>query len=538
MASQEVSGVRNQISEIWQNLGRAQQVAIAAIAVACVGLIFALISWARTPEYATVFSNLSEEDAAAIVGKLKESKTPYEIANGGSAIRVPANLLYDTRLQLASSGLPQGGGVGFELFSQTNFGMTDFIQKVNYQRALEGELSRTINHLGPVEQSRVHIVMPQPSLYTDEQKEASASVVLKLKPGQRLKDAQVRGIAQLVSSSVEGLKPEKLTIVDSNGNVLSDSLGGEKDSQRMSLSQLDSQRTIETDLEQRTQTMLDRVLGYGKATVRVRAVLDWDQFESSSETYSPSDKQPQVRSARETVEKYGSFTPEVGGVPGTQSNLPGYVGVITGTTPAAGQYEKRDATTNYELSKTVEKLQRAPGAVKKLSVAVVLDGSQEAAPAQIEEVTKLVSAAVGIDSSRGDVLAVSSIPFKRDTSPEDPSALQDARQWDTYLQLGRIAAMVIGPLLLLILLFVLTRRGRSAEPYSVRRLTSEQHNGLASPVPVAALGQAGGRPATNVAGLITEENQQYFVKDQVSNLAKKKPEVMARVISNWLQEES
>ena len=294
MASQEVSGVRNQISEIWQNLGRAQQVAIAAIAVACVGLIFALISWARTPEYATVFSNLSEEDAAAIVGKLKESKTPYEIANGGSAIRVPANLLYDTRLQLASSGLPQGGGVGFELFSQTNFGMTDFIQKVNYQRALEGELSRTINHLGPVEQSRVHIVMPQPSLYTDEQKEASASVVLKLKPGQRLKDAQVRGIAQLVSSSVEGLKPEKLTIVDSNGNVLSDSLGGEKDSQRMSLSQLDSQRTFETDLEQRTQTMLDRVLGYGKATVRVRAVLDWDQFESSSETYSPSDKLPQV----------------------------------------------------------------------------------------------------------------------------------------------------------------------------------------------------------------------------------------------------
>ncbi len=514
--------------------------AIAGVGAISVVIIVMLLGWARTPEYATVFSNLNEDDAAAIVNKLKESKIPYEIANGGTAIQVPSSMLYDTRLQLASAGLPQGGGVGFELFNQANFGMTDFVQKINYQRALEGELSRTINHLGPVDQSRVHIVIPQPTLYTDNQKEATASVVLMLKPGQRLKEAQVQGIAQLVSSSVEGLKPQNITIVDANGNVLSDSLASNKDAQRISASQLDTQKAFETDLEQRVQGMLDKVLGFGKATVRIRAALDWDQYESSSETYSPLNKQPQVRSSRETVEKYGELPPEAGGVPGSRANIPGYAGVITNTTsttPTQGMYEKKDTTTNYELSKTLEKTSRAPGAIKKLSVAVVLDGSQQADAAQIKEVSKLVSAAVGIDETRGDVLAVSSMPFNRDAFASDVKSIEEAQQRETYFEMGKIAAMAIGPVLLLLLLFLITRRGRPRELRRIRQLPGIQQPELAAPLAVAAIGAGEQTIAPVKAPVVTEDPQQKMVKEQVTTLVKTKPDVAAELIKTWLQED-
>ncbi|MCL5025235.1 MAG: flagellar M-ring protein FliF [Chloroflexi bacterium] len=524
-----------QAAEAWRNLGRGQQVAILAIAAISVVLIIGLLSWARTPEYATAFSNLSEQDAAAIVAKLKESKTPYELANGGTTIRVPANVMYDTRLELASAGLPQGGGVGFELFNQTNFGMTDFAQKVNYQRALEGELSRTIDHLGPVEQSRVHIVIPQPTLYTDNQKEASASVVLKLRPGQHLKDNQVRGIAQLVSSSVEGLKLENITIVDANGDILSDSLASNKNSQRVSSSQLDGQRAFEVDLEQRLQGMLDRVLGPGKATVRVRALLDWDQYESSSESYSPAAKSPQVRSSHETFESYGTLPPGVGGVPGAQSNLPGYAGVVTGTrgitnsaavtatATAQNQYTKKDTLTNYELSKVVEKTSKAPGSIKKLSVAVVLDaGAQAIAPEQMEDVSKLVSAAAGIDAARGDVLAVSSIPYNKDAFSGDVKSMEESR-----------------PVLLLLLLLLATRRGRAAELREyppVRGLPGGSRSQLGAPAAVAAIGEADARRPVPVQSMLVEDPQKKMVREQVTALAEAQPEVMASLIKTWLQE--
>jgi len=528
--------LRNQASHIWQSLGLAQKIGIGSVGLFSVAIIGVLLTWARTPEYSTAYSNLKEEDAAAIVAKLKESKMAYELANGGTAIRVPAAVLYDTRLEMASAGLPQGGGTGFELFNQTNFGMTDFLQKVNYQRALEGELSRTINRLAPVEQSRVHIVIPQPTLYTDNQKEASASVVLKLKPGQRLKEGQVRGIAQLLSSSVEGLKPENLTIIDANGDVLSDSLASSKDSYRVGSSQMDSQRGYETDVEQKIQGMLDRVLGVGKATVRVRAQFDWDQFESSSETYSPSSKQPQVRSARESVERTDGTPAEVGGAPGTRANVPSYTSVVTGTKPAQGQYEKRDTTTNYELSKIVEKTSKAPGALKKLSVAVVLDTEQSLDAAQIDEVSRLVSAAAGVDPARGDILAVSSMPYKKDSFAGDVKSMEEAQQWERNLQLGKLGAMAIGPVLLLLLLLVFTRRGRSQQLRPSARLPSGTRVEVSAPSTLAAIrdGQAG---LSEPAPLVPEDPRQRLVKEQVANLAKTRPEAVADLIKTWLDED-
>lgn len=537
MANSGLAEIQKQVTHIWRGLGRPQQITVALMGLASLGLIVGLLTWARNPDYATVFSGLSEEDAAAVVAKLKESKTPYELDNGGTLIRVPASQLYETRLQLASAGLPQGGGVGFEIFNQTNFGMTDFVQKVNYQRALEGELSRTINHLAPVEQSRVHIVVPQPTLYTDSQKEATASVVLTLKPGQRIKDAQILGIARLISSSVEGLKLENVTIVDAGGNVLSGSQAGNRDPYRINSSQMDSQRAFEADLEQRVQGMLDRVIGNGKATVRARAMFDWDQFESTSEIYSPGNRSPQVRSARESVERYPDGQAETGGAPGTRTNMPGLGGLISSTV-SVGPLERRDTTTNYELSKTMERLSKTSASIKKLSVAVVLDGAKEIDAAQMEEVSRLVSAAAGIDASRGDVLVVSSIPYHKDVPITDLSSMEEARRWEQYLQAGKIAAMVLGPLLLVVLLLLTTRRARRYGTYSIQEVPAgKQQAELAGREAVAALGRAMARPAPAMPQLTADDTQERLVRDQVTMLARTKPEVMAELIKTWLEED-
>ncbi len=534
MADSGIGDLRKQATDVWGSLGAPQKIAIGGIGLLSLVAIVFLLTWAKNPDYSTVFSNLQQEDAAAIVEKLKESKTPYQLASGGTAILVPTEMVYDTRLQLASAGLPQGAGVGFELFNQTNFGMTDFVQKVNYQRALEGELGRTINQLSPVEQSRVHIVIPQPTLYTDSQKDATASVVLKMKVGQRLNEKQIRGIAQLLGTSVEGLKTENITIVDASGNVLSDALSGAGSIYKANSSQLDGQKAFETDLEQRIQGMLDKVLGAGKATVRVQAQLNWDQYEASSEIYSPSNLLPQVRSQQQTLETNGGGPTSVGGAPGTMANVPSYTSLMTGTNTLGGAYQRNNSTTNYELSKTVEKTSKAAGGIKKLSVAVILDTPQ-ADQSQMDEVTRLVSAASGIDPARGDVLAVSRMAFYREPATDDAKAMADAMELERTLQFGKIGAMAIGPVLLFALLLLLTRRSRSrSQP--VAMLPNRTQAGIPAPAVVTAIGQATAEQIES-ANLATEDPRQKIVKEQVTNLVRTQPTAVADLIKNWMSED-
>jgi flagellar M-ring protein FliF len=543
------SELGTQLPEVWRGLGRMKQMVIVGVGLLCVISVVVMLSWAKTPDYATLFSNLSTDDAAAITASLDESKTPYELASGGTAIKVPSEIVYKTRLDLASAGLPQGGGVGFEIFDKTNFGMTDFLEQVNYQRALEGELGRTIDELSPVEQSRVHIVIPQDSLYTDQKKETTASVLLKLKPGQQLKDDQVRGISQLVSSSVEGLKPENLSIIDSNGRVLSDAVAGSSDSGQATSGQLEAQTAFETNLEGRIQGMLDKVLGTGMSTVQVKTDINWDKIDSTTQTYSPNDLQPQVRSSQVVTETYNELPPEAGGVPGTQSNLPTYQGVITSSSSNMGAYQKSDSTTNYELSNSVETISKAPGGIKKMSVAVVVDSGKNASSSQIADITKLVSAAAGVDTTRGDVIAVSSLPFNRDSIEADLKSMQDAAQFDKYMSLGKVGAMALGPVLLLVLLFMLTRRGKSKQMRGGKQLKGGgKRPQLAGPAAAGALGgnvditmsaiaQAEEKPPPSFPKPIQEDPQHKFIREQVTNLAKMQPEAVADMIKSWQHED-
>jgi len=273
--------------------------------------MIALVAWSNRPDYRVLYSNLSEGDAAAVVSKLKEMKIPYRLEGAGHSILIPAGQVYETRLQLATSGLPQGGGIGFEIFDRTNIGMTDFVQHLNYQRALQGELSRTINQFSEVETSRVHLSLPRKSLFVEDQKEARASVILKLKQGRSLGRSQVQGIVHLVASSAEGLNPTNITVVDTQGHLLSEP-GDSDPMARLGQSQWEFKTNLEKTLEKRVQTMLEKAVGENRVIVRVSADLDFKQIEETEETFDP--ETPAVRSEQRSEEKTKGGYPEPSGI--------------------------------------------------------------------------------------------------------------------------------------------------------------------------------------------------------------------------------
>src|SRR5579859_4643232 len=276
------------IERLWAGLNRGQRLGLGVVATALLGLILVVSTIGHGADSAVAFSGLSTDDMAAIVTKLKDAKIPYELGDGG-VIRVPSGQVQDARLATAGMGLSgkPAAGAGFELFNQPSFGQTEFTQKVNYQRALENELARSIDQMDAVDSSRVHLVMPTQTLFTTQQQPTTASIMLKLKPGKRLDSAQAASISNLVAGSVEGLKTQNLTIVDVNGNTLTTDTGS--DLTGLSGKQLDAQRAYESTTQGNLQAMLDRVLGSGKANVSVSALMNWDQTEQTNETYLPSD---------------------------------------------------------------------------------------------------------------------------------------------------------------------------------------------------------------------------------------------------------
>src|ERR687885_251817 len=418
------------LQRVWRGLSRGQQVGLVGVLAALGGLLFIVSTVGRGPDSAVAFSGLSNDDEAAVVQKLKDAKIPYELQDGGT-IRVPSGQVQDARLATAGMGL--GGrpsaGSGFELFNQPSFGPTEFTQKVNYQRALENELARSIGQMDAVDTARVHLVMPEQTLFSSQQQPTTASVMLKLKPGKHLDTAQARSISNLVAGSVQGLKPQNLTMVHVNGNTLTpdDGVGS---TTGLSSKQLDSQRGYESATEHNLQAMLDNVLGPGKATVRVSAVMNWDQIEQTSETYTPGDPtQTPVRSSKEMTETTTGGS-QAGGVPGQVSNtsngtVPTYqAGSGTGSTS-----QKTDREMNYELNKQVQKVVRAPGAIKRLSVSVLLDDDPNNPDAQLQRsVQDAITAAAGVDLNRGDLLAVTPIAFNRGDLQTTEAAMAEAAQ--------------------------------------------------------------------------------------------------------------
>lgn len=493
-------------------------------------IILSLIS--SRVNYVPLFTGLSASDAGEVIAKLKETGVAYRLEAGGSAILVPETNVYETRIQLASQGVPKSGVVGFELFNDTKLGSTDFERKLKYSWALQGELTRTIREMSEVEDARVHIVLPEPSLFTTEKREPTASVLLKLRSGGSLTEEQVRGIAHLVAGSVEGLKAESVTILDQNGNVLSDlaaggvagtdgglgSAGGDA-GQRLAL-----ERKAEGELEKSVQTMLERVFGWGRVVARVNADYDFDYQESSVEQFTPvSGETGILRSEQQTQESYqGNGGPGAAGVPGVNSNIPGYAAQQGGG--GNSTYSRNDATRNYEVNKTLTRSVVAPGRLRRVSVAVWVDG--QLTPAQRQSVEAAVASAVGFNQSRGDQISVESMKF------EKPAGLDFAAG----------APVKSGPALPVWAWPALAALAGAAVFIAVRR----RGRGKALPAPGTGLdllvggSVEGAEPSTaeKEAPLLTPASRDaQRTERSVERLAKEKPDQVAQLLRTWLTEE-
>ena len=464
-------GLGDRLKVIIRNMDSGKMmVVLFLVSAAIAGLVY-MATWAGKPDFQYLFTNLPQEDAAGIVARLKEKNIPYKLDGNGSAILVPRQHLHEMRLEMASQGLSQGSRIGFEIFDDVQLGMTDFIQNVNYQRALQGELSRTINKLDEVASSRVHIVIAEKSLFVEEDDPSSASVVVNLHPGKKLRDSQVLSIVQLVASSVSRLEMENVTIVDNYGRMLTGD-HHQSSSGKVNAEQLAYQREIETDLENRVTSMLESVLGRNKATVRVSCLIDFMKEELTEETYLPENAV--IRSEQQMKENSGQETEIARGIPGMASRAnQGQEPDETSTDNATLQgFQRLDRTVNYEIGKVVKHRVLPVGRLLRQSVAVVVDGTHDLTgpasangkaaytprtPEEMAKIESLVKRAINFDAARGDEVEVQNIPFQTGLLPQDaqaPPATPEswASRLNAYSKVGRIAAAAL--FCLLVFLFI------------------------------------------------------------------------------------
>jgi len=449
-----------------------RKIALGLITTISIALFTFLIIQARVADYQLLYANLSEADAGSVVNWLKTQNIPYQLKNGGKNIWIGADRIYDTRLDLAANGLPNGGDVGFEIFDKQSFALTDYVQKVNYTRALQGELSRTITSLDPVESTRVHLAIPEKRLFKNQQKNPTASVIVSLTHGRQLSLDQVQGILNLVAGSVTGLTPENVKIIDSSGFVL-DAGNKKNDEKLLSVDMLSFQQDVEHRLEMRAQDLLDTIMGKNKAMVRVTAALDFAKVEKTQELYDADE--PVIRS--EQVNQESSGTQTTGGIPGVQSNLQGSSGSLSSSEPPSSMSSR---TTNYEISKTISKIVNPVGTIKSLSVSILVadrlvtdENSEEASSVpltdeELESIEKMVASALGIIPERGDIINVVSMPFSED--PVEEMVVQQLPQNLVYQYLPaiKILLVAIGALLFYFLLIrpiIKTMKGEVTEHY-------------------------------------------------------------------------
>ncbi len=414
----------SQAKTIYNNITPGKRITLFVLIISTIIGFILLTTLTGRPDFQILYSNLAPDDAGTILPKLKELKIPYRISSNGTSILIPKDQIYETRLDLASRGLPRGGAVGFEIFDDTKIGMTEFVQNVNYQRALQGELVRTINGFAEVESSRVHIVIPPKSLFIEEDRPSSASVVLKFRPGKWLGKDQVNGIVHLVSSSVCGLDSKDVTIVDINGKILAGVKDKSTTGVHESSDQLALRERVEDDFENDLRTMLEKALGPDKAIVKVSCSLDFKKHEKTEERYSPENKvirSEQVLSSSSTRDDMNAV-----GVPGVVSNMTEQ-DLGEGAKNSTSGFRKQDRTVNYEIGKITSHIVEPTGKISRISVAVIVDGTYKTVkgedeeevrkyfPRTKEEMEKLeniIKKAVNFDPKRGDEIEVANIPFE------------------------------------------------------------------------------------------------------------------------------
>lgn len=507
-----------------------RRIAIIATGVLAVAALILIAAYSTSPEYTVLYRDLAPEDASEMTKRLDELKIPYKLTEDGTAIEVPSKDVYQARMDLAARGLPKGGGVGFEIFDKSSFTATEFTQKMNYLRALQGELARTIVELSPVEGARVHLVIPEEELFLEKQNPPTASVVLKLAPGASLTAAQVSGIVHLVAGSVEGLLPEHITVLDVNGNMLwNGSKFADDGLAQLSTGQLEAKAQYERTLEESLESMLVRVLGYNKAVVRVHAELDFDRREETSETYQPVVGESGIPRSQTTYQETSDNGTAsggdvaAGGVPTYQSPVGSGLG---------SRYSRTESQIEYEVNKTVSHRVQAPGKVTRLSVAVLVDA---AAADKIDTITQVVTMAAGIDPRRGDQVVVEAMDFSRE-SETDSGFVTDGQQ-AAEAKLGVASVMMkygvplsIGLFVLIITIVVIRSLSRPhvvVEPQMAGRRVDEV---LQAEGPLEEVAAARGT-------LDPEEERRRRIRSELEQMAKNNPKDLARILESWMREE-
>ncbi len=536
-----MDAIRTRAQEIWNQLAPWQRIASLAILVAGVALLGVVALWLQEPSYAVLYRDLSGKDAAAITAVLEQQNIPYRLGEGGTLIQIPADQVAQVRLQLAAQNLPRDG-FGYELFDGSAFeklGMTEFMQRVNYQRALEGELARTIKSIEGVQDARVHIVLPEERLFMEQQQDPKASVVLELAPAMQLTPDQVEAVRNLVANSVEGMEPANVAVVDVEGRVYDPPTTGELALAALTSSQIQVQRTVEMQKQRDLQAMLDQTLGPGKAIVRVTVEMDWDQVESQVELVAPAGEVGSVlkESRREEVRWEGTGGQAVGGAPGVDANAPADVPSYQVGDEVGGTYEQTVDQQVFEVSRERTVRQRQPGAVKRISVAVWVD---DVLPEeQMEAVQSLVEAAVGIDPERGDVVQIQRIPFNEDFYAQQLAAFDQARRQELYLRVGMIAAALLG---LGLILFFLRRMfndiQRRMMPYVVEPEPPALHGN--GPLPSLQQQAAAAYGAADQALPGSSGEMELPSPDdpelRLKAVARHNPDVVASVLQSWMEQ--
>jgi flagellar M-ring protein FliF len=536
--NQNLSKLGAQLRDIWLQLGAAQRVSvISATFVLLVGL-GALAFWSSRTDYSLLYGRLSDSEAAKVISALDDAKVPYKVGAGGSSIMVAADKVHLVRMQLAGKGIPRGDGVGFEIFDKPNFGISDFVQRANYVRAVQGELSRTIGQLDEVESARVMIVLPENRLLLDKDKYATASVFVRVRGNSQLAPQAINSIRFLVANSVEGLKPNHVTVVDNLGNVLSensdnDSLSG------LTSTQLAARRNLEQYLGKKAQDMLEKVLGPGQAIVRVSADINYDTVSKTEEKFDPDGQV--LRSQTKNDENTDSLTSTPSAPVGISANTGTDTNTAaSGSSPVSNTKNRRAVTTvQYEIGKTTSSLSQTAGGLRRLSASVSVAAKMEGTgadrkvvsrtPEELDKLRHIVSSALGIqsgaDNVRGDVIVLEEMPFNDQFATDMTRDMVQQQQHEMWWNLARSAAYpALGVVALLVLLRLFKRTPVQEIPLGVpvgRLLASQRGAGGNGRSPNAANWNAEGAPVVTV--------------EVLNRLIKENPANMTQAIREWME---
>ncbi|MGC9017390.1 MAG: flagellar M-ring protein FliF [Caldimicrobium thiodismutans] len=507
MPSLNFRNLLEQLREIWNKLTPRQKAIYLGGALGLTLLIVSLIWYTQRVSYGLLYSGLDETTSGQIVQYLKEQKIPYKVGKDGS-IYVPEEKVPEIRMEIASKGLLGGTGPGFELFDKEKLGLTEFQEKVNYQRALEGELARTIKGIKGVKSVRVHLALPKESIFLEEEKPPKASVLLELKPGYTLTPDQVKGIINLVSGAVAKLEPKNVSVIDAQTGKR---LNPINDEEGLSLNQLAYKRKVEENLKNKIEEMLSQALGYGKAIAQVTVEMSFDNESIKEEVVNP--EQSAVISEDLEEENRQTTSPQEGGVAGVKGALTEKFEATGQAQPQGESYSKKRVVRNYEVSKKIRNLEISPGSIKRISVAVLVDKRvlSENDTAKIEWVENLVKGAIGYNPERGDEVKVEAKTFIETPTPK-PGIVD-------YI------GMIYKPLIILValaLLYFLVIRPllKSLKPAQPEAVTVPE-------VP----------PAEKLEAVV-EEEEEVLPKEIALGIIRSQPERAAALVKKWLLEES